>query len=526
MPSMNQAEIRIWRLSAAGWVPLVGAFMLASVFSFDALNYMVQVYSSQEEYSYAYVIPAISLFLVWQKKNKLERIAFRGSWAGVFVVALGYGLFLLGELSTLYVVVQYALLTVLIGLTLSFTGWHGIRPILVPLLFLAFMIPLPAFLYNNLSAELQLISSQLGVALIRLFGISVFLEGNVIDLGALKLQVAEACNGLRYLFPLSVIAFIAAYFFKGALWKRAAIGLSAIPIAIAMNGFRIGVIGMMVEYGGLSMAEGFLHDFEGWAVFMACTGVLVLEMWALARIGKESRPLSEVFGLAFPAPRRNAEIQYRPIPKPLWGAVAVSVLMTTLSLTLPQRNEIPPPRKEFSHFPLNLDQWRGKGDRIEQIYIDTLKFDDYILADFLDAGQRRVNLYVAYYASQRKGESAHSPRSCIPGAGWEIASLTQRTVFGAAVAGQPLKVNRAVIHKGESKQLVYYWFLQRGRVITNEYLVKWYLFWDALTRNRTDGALIRLMTAIEPAEAIEQADRKLSAFARIINPQLEKYVPD
>jgi exosortase len=107
----------------------------------------------------------------------------------------------------------------------------------VPLLLLGLMIPLPTFLYQGLSAQMQLISSQIGVAIIRLFNISVFLEGNVIDLGNYKLQVAEACNGLRYLFPLMALGFIAAYLFKGALWKRAVIFLSTIPITILMNSF-------------------------------------------------------------------------------------------------------------------------------------------------------------------------------------------------------------------------------------------------------------------------------------------------
>jgi EpsI family protein len=136
-----------------------------------------------------------------------------------------------------------------------------------------------------------------------------------------------------------------------------------------------------------------------------------------------------------------------------------------------------------------------------------------------------VNFYVAYYASQRKGESAHSPRSCIPGGGWEIASLTQRDVDGVSVAGQPLRVNRVLIQKGDSKQVVYYWFQQRGRIITNEYLVKWYLFWDALTRNRTDGALVRLVASVGPGQNEQEADAQLSTFAASVSSPLEKYIP-
>jgi exosortase D (VPLPA-CTERM-specific) len=516
----------IWKEGPVVWGLVLCIAILLGLTFFEGFKEIVRIWNNTAEYSYGYIIPAITLFLIWQKKNRLEQIAFKGSWNGVFIAMLGFALLFVGNLSTLYVIVHYAFLIVLVGVTLSFTGWQGIRPILVPLLFLAFMIPLPVFIYNSLSEQLQLISSQLGVAIIRLFGISVFLEGNVIDLGTLKLQVVEACNGLRYLFPLMVLGFIAAYFFKGAFWRRVAIFFSTVPIAILMNGLRIGVIGVMVEYRGPSVAEGFLHDFEGWAVFMVCTGVLILEMWALAKFGGEGRPLREVFGLEFPVPTQEAQIQHRPVPKPFLGAAALLAVMTILSSALPQRMEVPPQRKDFSEFPLNLGQWRGKADRLEQVYVEALKFDDYLLADFLDASYRGINFYVAYYASQRKGESAHSPRSCIPGGGWEITTLTRRNVEGATIARQPLWVNRAVIQKGEDKQLVYYWFLQRGRVITSEYLVKWYLFWDALTRNRTDGALVRLVTPIKLGEDTGVADRRLGAFARLLAPYLATFVPE
>jgi EpsI family protein len=142
-----------------------------------------------------------------------------------------------------------------------------------------------------------------------------------------------------------------------------------------------------------------------------------------------------------------------------------------------------------------------------------------------DAGHV-VNFYSAYYASQRKGESVHSPRSCLPGGGWEIQSLTQRDIPGVKVGEVPLRVNRVLISYGEQKQVVYYWFQQRGRVITNEYLVKWYLFWDALTRNRTDGALVRLTTIVTEGEEIPAADARLSAFAAAAVPRLHTYIPE
>ena len=119
------------------------------------------------------------------------------------------------------------------------------------------------------------------MAVIRLFDISVYLEGNVIDLGVYQLQVVEACSGLRYLFPLMSFGFLISYIYRGPVWQKVVIFLSTIPITVVMNSFRIGVIGVTVEHFGIAAAEGFLHDFEGWIVFMACLGFLLFEIWIL-----------------------------------------------------------------------------------------------------------------------------------------------------------------------------------------------------------------------------------------------------
>jgi len=505
---------------------LVIAALLGITF-YAGIREMIHFWDVREEYSHGYMIPFITAFLIWQRKNILDRTEFSGSWAGVMVVLFGFVLFVLGTLSTITTIVQYAFLVVIIGTALSITGRDGIRPILVPLLFLVFMIPLPGFFLNNLSSQLQLISSELGVAVIRAFGISVFLEGNVIDLGSYKLQVVEACSGLRYLFPLMSLSFICAYIFRGAFWKRTIIFLSSIPLTVLMNSFRIGVIGVLVEYWGPAQAEGFLHDFEGWIVFMACFGIILLEIWLLARIGKNKMSLRDAFSIDMPDPvPKDAEIRKRQLPKQYLAAGGLLLAAAISSSFLAARAEVQPPRVEFASFPMKLGDWQGKSSSMEKIYLDALKLDDYILADYVKDGKSFTNFYAAYYVSQRTGESAHSPRSCIPGGGWRIASLTQHLVDGAISGGAPLRVNRLVIQKGDVKQLVYYWFQQRGRVITNEYMVKWYLFWDALTRNRTDGALVRLTTMIPPGGDVAAADKQLAEFTGEVVGKLKEYIPD
>jgi len=172
-----------------------------------------------------------------------------------------------------------------------------------------------------------------------------------------------------------------------------------------------------------------------------------------------------------------------------------------------------------------IGSWFGAREALEPVYIDALKFDDYVLATFRGTTPPPVNVYVAWYNSQRSGRSVHSPSTCLPGGGRQMKSFTQVVVPGVTAAGQPLRVNRTLIALGDKRQLVYYWFQQRGRVMTNEYLVKAYLFWDSLTRNRSDGALVRLIVPIPDGAVEEQADRQLARFAADLAPVLEGYLP-
>ena len=171
------------------------------------------------------------------------------------------------------------------------------------------------------------------------------------------------------------------------------------------------------------------------------------------------------------------------------------VIVAVVGMLTPERVDAAPTRQDFTRLSMNEGVWSGRRDRLDGVYLEALKLDDYVLADFNAAGRPPVNLYVAYYNSQRKGESVHSPRSCIPGGGWRISGIASRDIALAGGAGH-LSVNRVVIERGDVKQVVYYWFDQRGRVLTNEYLVKWYIFWDSLTRNRTDGAMLRLTVPV------------------------------
>ena len=506
--------------------------LLLCVLNYEALNWMFISWTTKEEYSHGIMIPAVSCYLAWQRREQLIFPAQGGVILGLSLVIAGLVLYIVSSLATVYVAMILAFLVQLYGLFLVSLGSKNFRTLMAPLLMLVFMVPLPTFINNNLSAELQLISSWLGVEFIRLFGIGVYLEGNVIDLGSYKLQVVDACSGLRYLYPLVSLGFILAYLCDVKLWMRTLVFLSTIPITVIMNSIRIGAIGVSVEYWGPEMAEGLLHDIEGWFMFMASLAVVLLELFLLLKLTGDRRSLSDIIDIgrqtsvAASTVSEGKGLEKRGAAR-LVSVVSLLVLVSgslVYSTSSIQRESLIPERLNFNHFPLLINGWRGTPQTMDQQYIDVLRFDDYMIADYIKHSER-VNFYVAYYGSQESGQSAHSPRSCIPGGGWQIHSIEQIHLGEMYLNSQPLMANRVLIQKGDHKQAVYYWFQQRGRIITNEYLVKWYLFWDALTLNRTDGALVRLTVPLGRDQGFEQADRIVSEFMHDVQFRLDQFIP-
>lgn len=506
------------------WLLLLGLLIYAFRVG---LAEMVKVWINVEEYGHGFFIPLISAYFIWLRRYEFRPVTrFEAALPGLIIMLAALFLGFLGNVSTIKTIEQYAFILALAGLFATAYGWHGLRIAAVPFLFLLFMVPFPSFILNNLSSKLQLLSSWIGVEFIRACDIIVFLEGNVIDLGGYKLQVVDACSGLRYLFPLASLSFLCAYLFKGPVWQKILIFLSSMPLTILMNSFRIGVIGIMVQYWGTEMAEGFLHDFEGWVIFMTCMAILFAEMWLLSKLSGHKAAFGDLVKIPDEwHPSTQAELPKVAVNASLLAALVFTGSAAMASYYYQDRAEIIPERKPFLSFPVRIGDWQGKNEYLEQYYLNELKLTDYVIINYARPGSNdAVNFYTAYFQSQRTGAAIHSPRSCIPGDGWQITGFGQRQLPGIEFAGRPIAVDRAVIEKGDRKQLVYYWFQQHGRSFTNEFLLKWYIFYDALTLNRTDGSLIRFVTSVNPGEDVEQADQRIQNLMKGLMPILPAYI--
>ena len=486
----------------------------------DSYSFMLTRWNG-EDYSYCYVVPFVVAWLLWEKRTALRALQPTPSWWGMLPLGVGVLFYLLGELGGEFYILLLSSWWLVIGLLWLHLGRRKLRLMAFPLFFSLAMFPFPNIINNNLSLKLKLISSTLGVKILQLLGLTAYREGNAIDLGFTQLQVVDACSGLRYLLPLLILGLLLAYYFRAPFWKRALLVASTVPLTVAVNSFRIATVGMLYPVFGPKVATGFFHDFSGWLIFMVSLAILLGEMWLLQRLpGKTDEVRPEQVNDMAPVAACGASLPWKR------GGAALLLLVGLLSAmrTIDFRERVPL-TKPLSGFPLSVGAWQGSRSAMDQASLDTLKLSDYLLADYSNSRAESVSLYVAYNESQRKGESSHSPASCLPGSGW-LFEDSAPAMLPVGPQGAERQVNRAFMVKSGERLLVYYWFPQRGRILTGMAQLKFYTFWDGLTRRRTDGALVRLITPVASDEQPADAERRLTDFARLAVPILTTFFPE
>ena len=223
---------------------------------------------------------------MWEKRGELKSISVFSNWIGAPFFFLFLLISIYGILGSSPSAVRSAIPFMLLAIVLFCFGAPALRVLWFPLFFLIFMIPLPTVVQAGIGVPLKLLSTKLGAGILDVFGISAFVQGNIIDLGTIQLQVVDACSGLRYILPLLALGALFAYFFEKTRWKQAALVIFTIPIAVITNGIRIGATGFLSQKYGSGMAEGFFHAFSGWLVFMFAFALLFGCLFALKLFSK------------------------------------------------------------------------------------------------------------------------------------------------------------------------------------------------------------------------------------------------
>jgi exosortase len=241
---------------------------------------LTQQWWSDPNFSHGFLVPVFTGFVVWQDRARLAALRPAPSIWGLAVILLSLCTLILGVFGAELFLSRVSLLMLAAGLILFFLGYEFLRAVLFPLVFLILMVPLPAIVFSQITFPLQILASKLSASMLPFFGVPVFREGNVINLPAMPLEVAEACSGIRSLLSLTTLAIMYGYLLEKRVAIRLALALASVPIAVAANGFRIVGTGLLVQYWDPEKAEGFFHAFSGWLIFV----VSLMMLFVLHRV--------------------------------------------------------------------------------------------------------------------------------------------------------------------------------------------------------------------------------------------------
>lgn len=502
-----QASMLAFLFIAAYWVPLKA---------------MVSIWYNNEDYSYGFIIPLVTAYLLWEKRFVLKNIQAQSTWfifplLFLFVLLSIYGI--LGSSGN----VSMPAIPLLAILFAAFCyGTQMTKQLILPLGFMFFMVPVPPIIERTIGLYLKSISSKLGGAFIDLFNVPVHVSGNVIDLGVSQLQVVDACSGLRYLFPLLAIGILYAYIFERITWKRILCVLITIPIGVLTNAFRIGITGIMVNIYGPGMAEGFFHGFSGWILFMFAFVFLFLFGWILRIICPESREKKtsehqELIDLKTPAAGQS---------KAFYTSVVLLLAVAALSLS----TKVLPAMKiqgGIESFSLAFAGWHGQAEFVNQDIVIKSGAEESFSAFYQNSRQEVVSLYMGYRSTAFLSNENffHSPTVCLPSSGWEEKETVKHLINNVPFFGS-IAVTRMIIERMGDKELVYFWFQTKNKATHDKNINRFHLTMHALNRDNTYDLFIRPITPLKKGESVEDAEKRMDQFVREMMGELLKFMKE
>lgn len=232
-------------------------------------------WSHDDNYSHGFLVPFIVGYLVWTKRAQLGQLSPTPSWIGLLVLVGGVGLYILGTIGVEWFVRRASMIVVIGGLILYLYGMAYFRLLLFPLVYLIFMVPLPAIVYSAIAFRLQVLVSAISADVIRLVGIAVYRNGNILEVAKVgPLAVEEACSGMRSIMALLALSSLLAYILYKTRVRQWILVACALPVAVITNIFRVTMTGILAYHFGREMAEGWLHESFGWIVFVIAFALL------------------------------------------------------------------------------------------------------------------------------------------------------------------------------------------------------------------------------------------------------------
>ena len=257
-------------------LPIVAGLVAALIWTYwPVLPGLVAQWWNEDEYSHGFLIPIVSAYLVWTKRDELKATAVRPTFWGLVVMAMALAIYVTGIVGADLFLQRVSMVVMIAGGILYVVGLPILRVVAFPLGFLLLMIPLPGIIFNSIAFPLQLFAAQIASTIMEACGVLVFREGNVMHLASVSLDVEEACSGIRSLMSLTALGLLYAYITYSSWLMRLLLLLAIVPIAIAANVFRVTMTGLLAHYVSVDTALGVFHTAGGWSVFIVAAALLL-----------------------------------------------------------------------------------------------------------------------------------------------------------------------------------------------------------------------------------------------------------
>jgi len=475
---------------------------------------LVQEWWTQEESSHGFLVLPICFIILWANRRELKRLPIEPSRkAGILVMGAAALFLILGEVGGIFAVSQMSLMAMLAGLVLTLLGVRFLTALCFPLSYLLFMMPSLAGAVLAWNWEFQLATARMGVFFLQLLGIPAQLDENHIILPSIILRVASSCSGARYLISILALALPLGYLVLRRPKYRITLAVLALIIGITANWMRVVLIGLWAYSGG-EVVHGPFHVFQALSVAWVAFAGLFIVTWALSRV--ESRGTGWVVkrdeGTQLATGRGHG---FSPSWNYAWAQAALLLLASIAYLSLYYRGPVPL-KQSFSAFPSNIGQWVESRENRDAPIIQAAGAEEELYRTYVGAGKRRLHLYVAYFEYQQQGKEAVGHLMTPFHQNAQTLSLGD-TQSGAGVGWKFVTGEPRI---GE----VLFWYDINGRTISNNLKAKAATIWDALTRGRTNGALVMVYREGEQ-NTPQESDPELKSFVLDLLPVLRKYLP-
>jgi exosortase len=295
----DQLSVRTFPLPAVV-TALVGLILVF----WPILVRLVHQWATDEDVGHGFFVPLVAGYVAWQRRDELLERPWRRNYWGLALMVYAALQGAVGLAGVELFLSRTAFVLELVGMVLFAGGMPALKVMAFPLALLVFMVPIPAIVYSRITFPLQLFASSVAENVLSLIGIPVLREGNVLELASEKLNVVEACSGIRSLLSLSFLSLVYAHFFDRRSWMKAALLIATVPIAILANAGRVTATGILTEYQP-ALAKGFFHSAEGWVIFMVALVLLILAHRLIVRIVRFGEEVREMRA----SDARNAEAE-------------------------------------------------------------------------------------------------------------------------------------------------------------------------------------------------------------------------